>query len=232
MSNEKKILAGAIKKGPDCLTALALESLAAGEGSVQEKEHMTQCGYCGPEVALLRSFELAHPNAEEAAIIKQIEKKLRSAPAWRDGEKATEPKWWAGRRSWGLALASLATVIALSVFVQNPALGPQGQGEVVEDVVRSGKVEGIAPLGDLTEAPDTLRWGSVAGTVLYEVQLLDVEGTVLWQWEARAAELQLPAEARAWMTARKTLKWRIVAKNAQGLSIASSSLESFRVVAK
>ncbi len=232
MSNERKILAGAFERGPDCLTALSLESLAVGDGSIQEKEHMTQCGFCGSEVALLKSFELAQPNAEEAAIVKQIEKQLRSAPAWRDGEKTTVASWWAGRRAWGLVLASAATVIALGIFIQNPALGPRGQSGAVEDVVRSGKVEGIAPLGDLTEAPETLRWGSVTASVLYTVQLLDVEETVLWQSEARETVLQLPAEARAWMTARKTLKWRIIAKNAQGVPIASSSLETFRVVAK
>ena len=206
----------------ECLGAAALERMAGGKGSDSEREHVAECARCGTELELLISFEAAQATAAESVVVRQMEQKLRAAPAWRPGREA---RWVWG---WGVGLAGLAAMLFFGLWLRNPA----GPVTPAEDMVRSGRIEGIAPAGDLAQVPEMLRWRGVGGAAAYEVRLTDVEEQTLWQSRTTEAVLALPPAARVLMTERKTLAWRIRALDARGVAITASATESFRVVTK
>lgn len=209
----------------ECLKSEALERVVAGTAEAGEKEHAGRCARCATEVEMLRSFLAAETTPEEAAMVRQVEQRLRSGPVWRDGERR---RGWAWRPMWGLGLAGLAAALTVGVWLRGPAERPADPGY---DTVRSGRVEGIEPAGDVKSAPAVLRWVAVAGAARYEVRLLDVEEQTLWRGESTGRELALPPEARALMPVRKTLTWRVTAFDGAGARIAGGT-ERIRVTAE
>ena len=206
----------------DCLREAGLERMAGGMATAEETAHVAGCAKCKAEVALLASFVAAEATAEEAAVVRQMEQRLRSAPAWRPVEKKSW-RWLTARPVWGLALAA---VLVMGLWLRNSS----GPGPLPEDVVRSGQIEEISVAGDVSAAPEVLRWKGTAAA--YDVRLLDVEGQTLWQAQVTEPVVALPAAARALMTERKTLTWKIVALDAEGATLAVSASETFRVVSK
>jgi len=118
---------------------------------------------------------------------------------------------------------------ALSFFVNLPSSSPVAP---INDTVRGGQIEAISPTGDLTSIPSLLQWRAVPGAASYEIRLMDVAEEILWQTSATAPLVQLPAEAQALMTERKTLTWRIRAMDANGVIVAASAVETFRVITR
>jgi hypothetical protein len=215
-------------KSADCLAPAALDRAIDGAASAEEKKHLDACPFCQSEVAMLQSFAAADASPAEAAVVKKIEKDLRAAPAWKPAP-APKQSWWMARQFWGMGLAGLAALVALSVYLHNPSQGPAG---VIDDTVRSGQIEAITPTGDLTSVPANLQWRGVPGAVSYEVRLQDVAGETLWQTTVAAPLVALPADARAFMTERKTLTWRIRAMDGKGLAVAASATETFRIITR
>lgn len=201
----------------ECLKPEALERVVAGTAAAGEKEHAARCAQCATEVEMLRSFLAAEPTPEEAAMVRQVEQRLRSGPVWRDGERR---RGWAWRPLWGMGLAGLAAALTLGVWLRGPAERP---ADPAYDTVRSGRVDGIEPAGDVKSVPAVLRWAPVAGASRYEMRLLDVEEQTLWRGESTGHELALPPEAQALMTARKTLIWRVTAFDAAGVRIGTGT---------
>ncbi|MBL8242123.1 MAG: hypothetical protein JNM66_32150 [Bryobacterales bacterium] len=206
----------------DCLGEAGLERVATGSGTSEEIEHVANCAKCDAEVELLVSFVAANATDEEAAVVRQMERSLLAAPAWRPVEKKSW-SWLTARPLWGLALAA---ALMMGLWLRNPA-GPE---QVADDVVRSGQIEDISVAGDVAAPPEVLRWKGTAAA--YDVRLLDVEGQTLWQAKVTAPVVALPAEARALMTEKKTLTWKIAGIDAQGAALTVSASETFRVVSK
>jgi hypothetical protein len=224
MNSDREIFS----KSADCLSSAALDRALDGTASPDEQRHFDACSFCQSEVAMLQSFAAAEASPAEAAVVQKIEKDLRAAPAWKPAP-APQQSWWMARQFWGLGLAGLAALVALSVYLHNPSQGPAGVGD---DTVRSGQIEAITPTGDLTSVPSHLQWRGVPGAVSYEVRLLDVAGETLWQTTVTTPLAALPAAAQAFMTNRKTLTWRIRAMDGKGQAIAISATETFRVVTR
>jgi hypothetical protein len=226
MNSERDMLHAAASKESNCLPVAALERMAGGTGSDAERAHVASCPYCSGEIAMLQSFQAAEPTAAEAAVVRQIEKQLQQAPAWRPTEVASKQAWWFARPVWGLGLVA---ALALIFFVNSPSSSPVAP---IDDTVRVGQIESISPTGDLASIPSQLQWRAVPGAVSYEIRLMDVAEEVLWQTSATAPLVHLPAEAQVLMTERKTLTWRIRAMDAKGATVAASAAETFRVIAK
>ena len=226
MNSERDMLHAAASKESNCLPVAALERMAGGTGSASEKAHAASCAYCLGEIAMLQSFHAAEPTAAEAVVVRQIEKQLKQAPAWRPTEVASKQAWWFARPVWGLGLVA---ALALIFFVNIPSSSPVAP---IGDTVRGGQIEAISPTGDLASIPSKLQWRAIPGAVSYEIRLMDVAEQVLWQSSATAQQVQLPAEAQALMTERKTLTWRIRAIDAKGATVAASAAETFRVITR
>lgn len=226
MNNERDILRTAASKDSACLPVEALERMAGGTASDAEKAHTASCVFCQGEVAMLQSFQASEATGAEAEIVRQIEKNLKQAPAWRPAAEPAKKAWWFSRPVWGLGLVA---ALALLFYVNVPTVSPVAP---IDDTVRGGQIESVTPAGDLATVPSVLQWRAVPGAVSYEVRLMDVAEQTLWQTTAAAPVVQLPAEARALMTERKTLTWRIRAMDAKGGTVATSAAETFRVITK
>lgn len=228
MKNEKEILGGAATKGSHCLSLDELETLAAGLGSEQARQHCLACLHCGTELEMLATFSGLPATADEAAEVEKIARQLRTKPSWR-GAARPERRGWLSRLfahpAGGIAVAGLAAMLAVGIWWQRPS-----PAVPANDLTRSLQVEGIAPTGDLPMAPATVRWTQVPGAARYQVRLIEVDQNVIWQMDSGLSELRLPAEVRAAMVDRKTLFWAVTALDAQGKAIAASAPRAFRVV--
>ncbi|BDC52119.1 hypothetical protein F183_A44340 [Bryobacterales bacterium F-183] len=231
---DRDLVVQAHQKTEGCLSIAQLETAAAGTplGDDAAQQHLAACPHCQSEAALMAEYLNAAPvNAEEVAAVKQIEHSLTSHPSWRPGSKPVA--WWKtlfAKPTGQLAAAGLASVLALAVYLGAP--GRDGRPVVVEnDTVRSTSIEGVEPVGDISQPPQILRWRAAAGPAAgYRVRILDVDNVAIWQASAKSNQVEIPASARALMLHKKTLFWQIDALDAKGATLAQSVPSQFRVV--
>lgn len=211
----------------ECLNPAALERIAAGSGSTEEREHVASCAQCQTEVELLTAFATASATPEESAAVRAIESRLRAEPAWRPSPPPRKT-WRFSRPVWGLALAGAVAALFVGLSLRNPAR----PALPAEDTVRSLSVPLVAPLGDQAEPPGEFRWREAEGAAVYELRLLDIQGQVIWQFRTTGNVAPIPPDVQAKLTERRTLSWQVSAIDAKGAPIAVSVPESFRVVRK
>ena len=233
MKETNEVLGGIGAQGPDCLSAAQLEALLDGKATEAVGKHASTCSHCQTELALIKQFVEAEPTAEEAVAVRQIEKQLRAAPAWRPVPEA-KPKrgrftGWLSTPIAGLAAAGAVALLVAGLWFTSPSR--LGEQPADSGLTRAMGVEGIEPLGDLERAPSRLSWRAVPGAAAYDVSLLDIEEKTVWTAKRQSAtELPLPASASNLMTNRKTLFWQIAAYDAKGKLMVSSGPQRFRVV--
>lgn len=225
--SEPKYLRDALSGEGACLGAADFDALIEGAGSSRARQHLEQCGRCKTELELLRSFAEARPAASEAVAVKQIEQTLSKRPRWKPEAAAAPSSLWTWMRH-GWAVAGLAAMVAVGVWIQRPLTNP-AMGDL-PDVTRSTQLEIATPLGDLAEAPASLRWRPVDGAARYVVHLEEVDETRIWERSTAESELSVPEGIRKLMLDRKTLHWVIRAENASGKTIAISARGVFRVI--
>ena len=225
--------------GPDCLSPEQLASLDSTELAAAERTrleaHLGACSRCSAERALITSFESASETAEEraplAAITADLERKR--AARW---PVAARKSWFRlpafsmpAMRTWALAAASLLVVVAAGVYVRSlrePGL-PSGAGADWQ-TVRSVRVQAVAPMGEVAQAPQEFQWKTTGQAERYRVTVRDVEGITLWSAETAAPPLAAPGELRARLLPGKTVTWEVEAL-ANGGRVASSGAVRFVV---
>jgi hypothetical protein len=113
-----------------------------------------------------------------------------------------------------------------------PAL-PDRPDALSPDVVRSGEVRLVSPLGIVEVAAlDQLppfAWRPVAGAATYRVEVRDVADELLWQGGSTGARLVAPPELRAKLATLVTYRWNVTAFDAGQIAIGHSAKASFRV---
>ena len=176
----------------------------------------------------MREFLNAEPvGPAESAAVAAIEQKLRRNPQWKPSRPSGFWSFFTKPVS-GLAMAAVAAMLAIGIFWQ------PGQKPIVidesGDTVRSGSISGVAPLGDLPAAPDTLRWNAVPNAANYEVSLVEVDQNRIWTGSTRSAGIAIPQQARSLMRDRKTVFWVVRALGTDGRELAKSTPKQFRVV--
>ena len=70
----------------------------------------------------------------------------------------------------------------------------------------------------------------MAGAARYQVRLIEVDQTTIWQGDSSQNESRLPEQARGQMLDRKSLYWTVTAFDPQGRPLAASAPQAFRVV--
>ena len=228
-----------------CLSLEQLEKFlekSAGQGWAAGSagdSHLASCPRCSTELSLLREFRSMTPRTEEAEAVEWIAARLEERSpvrAVRRPEREVRFPWWkhilspgwVGTASW--AAAMVLVVIAAGIYFQGarePVL-PKGAGAGPQ-VFRSDQVELLAPMGDLEQAPAELRWRPAPGASRYQVRLMEVDRTEIWNGDSVTTSIVLPADVQARVLPRKTLLWQVIAWSDAGARIAASEIQRFRL---
>jgi len=243
--NARGLLKEALSPQGACATLIELDGL--GDGSLTEsamrrvREHVAHCARCQTELALLHEFERASPRAEEEAaarwITSQLEEKFAATlpkPQLERREKERpRSRFWSALRpvqAGGFAVAAALLVAAVGIALRD-ARPPQIASSVPErQVFRSGEISVMAPSENPVRAPSELRWAPWANADSYSVRVMEVDRRELWSAETRQTSVALPAAVRAQIVPRKPLLWEVVARDADGRTLASSGIHTFVVV--
>jgi hypothetical protein len=94
--------------------------------------------------------------------------------------------------------------------------------------VRSAGIETLAPEGELEEIPGELRWEPWQGAHAYQVRLVAVDETVLWQSTVSAPPARLPKAVTGRLHRAVTYTWTVEALAPDGSVLAAAEPVRFR----
>ena len=223
----------AVSARKDCLSLEVLQHLADGSSDAEASQHLAGCPHCQAQLAMLKSFESLPAENEGAAvawIAAQLERKQACASS--AAAELRIPLWRNVLRIPYLAgAAALALVVGLGISFyisgrEHHSFHGNFQGT---DTMRSGSVRLTAPSGDLDLVPDDFRWEPYPGAKTYLVEVMEVDGTVLWSRQSPQDFLAASPELKRKMLPGKTLLWKVTAMDGSGGAIATSSQERFQV---
>lgn len=243
--NARALFKEALSPSQSCATLVELDGLDDGSltesASRRVRSHVATCARCQTELALLHEFERASPRrGEEAAarwITGQLEQKFAATlPNPRSEQREVErPRrsFWSGWRpiqAGGFAIAAALLVAAVGIALRD-SRPPEISTAVSErQVFRSGEISVVAPSQNPTQAPSELRWAPWAAADSYSVRVMEVDRKELWSAETRQTSVALPAAVRAQIVPRKPLLWEVIARDADGRTLASSGIHTFMVM--
>jgi hypothetical protein len=214
----------ALQSTADCLP---IERLAE-TWTAAEHEHVERCPRCQTELALWREFETSTTSADEREAVQQITAALRNRAATAHAAPARAWRWLNLPR-----IAAVAATVAVVALVGYGLWDPEPKVGVIRHetspVYRTVHVQPVAPIGDVEAAPRMLQWTPVDGVAGYDVQLLEVDHSVVWRGKTFLSRIELPPDVSARFVPGKTLLWEVAAKNAAGEVVADSGIQQFRV---
>lgn len=215
-----------------CLSWDALRNIMEGGSShTRDAQHLSGCARCQAELAMLKSFERALPAENDQAAVDWIVARLQREQGIRT---ASVPFW----RGW-LSIPRIATAAAvmtmiglsLSLYISSRQERPLLHGSFSEKLkMRSGDIRLGDPSGDIDETPEAFRWEALPLAKSYSIQLLEVDGTMLWSGKSAENVMIANPELKMKMRPGKMLLWKVTALDASGNPIAISSAERFRVM--
>ena len=217
-----------LERTPDCV---AIERFAESL-TIAEREHIAHCVRCEAEMALWQQFKDDEPAADEGAAVQWVAAETRrrlKTPA--DDRKPVGWSEWIGSlRPRTLALAATLLVAAAIGYVTwdrgVPSITKPDAGA---RIYRSGGLQLIAPSGDVAAPPVELRWQAAAGAARYEIELREVDGTVIWRGSVAETHVALPASVAAQILPGRTFLWQVKATTSDGAVLAESETGRFRM---
>ncbi len=225
-------LRDALAVTPDCppLSALLDQVLSPAMES-----HVSQCPRCRTELALFSEMGQTADQPAVQAISKRLAQ-VNWAEAGRTGipsqpeslwQRLLRPRFLAPA---SLAFASVLVMVAL-VQVNRPVNRPDLRGEdgtrLESQQYRSQQLRGLSPLGPVDSVPKDLRWEKVSGAAEYEVRLMEVDHTNIWQSRVSEERVMLPSEAVSKILPGKRLLWDVKAFGKDGKEISGSETFEF-----
>jgi hypothetical protein len=230
---ERELFKSALQRTKDCPSVNELEGfLEAASPSIAI--HVASCSFCAAEMELLKAFHSPEISASDEHAIRLITDRL-SVPL------PIPPKvretWWrrlsGGFRLRPAALALAGALVAIAVGLQLHHAGAPaitGSNNNGAEVLRSQAFAILTPQGDITKAPDEVRWEAATSAARYEIRLLEVDHNELWKGSTTQTSISVPADVRVLMVPAKTLLWRVTAFNADGRKVGESEVIRFRVL--
>jgi anti-sigma factor RsiW len=214
--------------GPNCQSIETLHewvtgSLAEGRAATVET-HVAQCPRCAAEVRLAGWYE----EPADSTDVDAVAAALADAGPSESRPVSVSTRWWGRPQAMApFALAAMLLVAAgLSLFRhQPPPVGELPSG----DAVRGAAPSIVEPRGTLTTGPESIGWTAGAAT-RYRVELLTVDGTVLWSADVEGDRVDLPAEVRGGLADRVTYRLRVVPLAADAASAGPGDEAEFRIV--
>ena len=224
-----------VSAGDHCLSLDALQDLMDGGSSdLKGARHLSGCAHCQAELAMLRSFERVLPAENAQAEVDWIAAQLQRAQGM-TGVPVNVPFWrgWLRVPRIAAAAALMLTIgLGLSLYISSREDRPLLHGNSSENLtMRSGDIRLTAPSGELDREPETFSWEALPLAKSYSIQLLEVDGTVIWNGQSAENILITNPELKTKMRPGKTLLWKVTALDALGKPIASSNPNRFRVAA-
>jgi len=222
-----------VSAGENCLPLEALERLAEGDSSdLYSSQHVAACAHCQAELAMLKSFESSLPSESDEKAVEWVVAHLRDAQNVPSSPPPV-PFWRNPLRLPNLAVAAALTLViglGLSLYVSNRQERPVLHVPPMEiQNMRSGDIRLTDPTGELTRIPGHFQWSALPRGKSYSVQLLEVDGTVLWSGQTADNSLIASPELKSKIRPGKQLLWTVTALDASGKPIAQSSQAGFRV---
>jgi hypothetical protein len=134
-----------------------------------------------------------------------------------------------GGMRWALPAAAVV-VIAIAGFItlrssKEPDLQANNLGQPT--IYRSQEVELVSPVGEVEQIPTELRWQAFAGTESYEVVLMEVDDSPLWEDKTTQTRVAIPAGVRVKILPGKPILWRVTALGAQSRVLGTSQTQRF-----
>jgi hypothetical protein len=226
-SRARAALKHQLQHTPECIDVHRFgETLTA-----EEHAHLETCTRCQAELALWQEFAEPTPLPDETEIVQSLVADLRRAPAIPQSLASTArlPRRFGRVRLSVLAAAASLLLAAAAGYV---AWNPEPRIEAPEparDADRSAAVQVLGPTGDLAVAPKELAWAALEAAARYDVEIFEVDGTVLWRVSLSSPRVELPPEVVDRFVPGKTLVWKVTARNAAGAAIAHSGAQRVRV---
>jgi hypothetical protein len=220
---------------PECLSLEVLEQMVEGApANTKAAAHLANCAHCQTELSMLKSFVSSVPSPNEGAavawIATQLQRQQVSSSAKQPARRAS---FWQSffRLPYLAGAATLAIVATLGVSLYHSA--HSGYPPKISDGSSIGVYRGglhlLAPIGDLDQAPQTLRWEAYPGAASYKVELTDAAKNVLASATSTQATLTVTPEMKSNMHPGKPLEWKVTALDASGRAIADSSGGHFKI---
>ena len=237
MRGKDAVLEGALGRQPCCPSLEELAQCLEGNAPLEVKTHMESCSYCKAEVDLLKDFLAAEARPEEEEGVASIQKRLREQRAsWLRHQSKEDTKltrtWWhvffPFPKTMAVAAAALLVFIGWGIF--------SGAGQILipppaggHFVVRSGSVRVEQPSGQVRQPPELVAWDPVEGANHYQVLLLEVDQSAVWEGESAGTTLEIPSEIRKLIRPSKRMLVRVKALDQAGQVVGDSGLVDFRV---
>jgi hypothetical protein len=224
-SNRRELLERTTGATPDCLPAERL-----GEALTEpERAHVSACPHCRTELALWQAFEQSIPSPEDGAAVQWIaaETARRFAPK---PPRAGRGFGWLRWPQLAAAAATLVLAAAAGYTLWDPEPRVQPRQDAAA-AYRTGRVQLVAPTGDVPGAPRVLEWSAFSGAASYDVNVLEVDRTPLWHGSALEPRIDLPPAIVALFVPGKTVTWEVTARDAAGTAVGESGPRQFRVTA-
>ena len=142
----------------------------------------------------------------------------RRQPAWR-------------RTAWSLAAAAVLVLTisgTLRTLDQSPPPLPPPPSKTT---LRSAVIEGIEPMGSISETPSAFRWQETTGRDSYRLEVRAVDDQVLWSGTSKAPVLEVPPELAELLHSAVTYTWSVEARDVSGARVAWSPPIEFRMSA-
>ena len=226
----------AVSPTEDCLPVGVLERIAERAALSENRKavtHLLECPRCQLELAMLRSFASESSADGDRASAEWIAARLHAPRATL--RAVPLPRMF----PWGVLAKGPYPIAAMSVFVailgisfyiyREPADLALHMPSTTAQTMRSGDVRVIQPSGDLSQLPRSFDWEAFPGATSYSIEVLEVDGTLVWSAVSKQNTLVLNQEFRDKLHPGKPFLWRVSALSESGKSLASSGREGFRI---
>ena len=208
-----------------------LEKELASLSSHRRRElesHADGCARCAAERRLAQSFD-----REEMDLSRDEVRGLMAALDQSSPERIVEfsrPRPARGPR-WPVRLALAATLVLAAglVFQVTRTRPPRLPDRPVEDVVRSTRVELVAPLDEVASIPSELNWTGVDDVDQYRIVIRAVDQSILWEETTSQSSAEIPVEVRNLLRPGVTYLWVVEALGSEGAVVGRSETRSFTV---
>ena len=221
-------LKASVGSTPDCISLSRLD----GPLTDTERDHLAHCARCQTELTLLEEFRASTPAAQNGAAVEWIaaEVQRRRRDMSVDDAAARGPGGFLGTLRWqplGIAAAAvLAVAVGFVAWDREPQLRDP---PAATEGYRTEQLSVISPKGDVAIPPDELRWVTVPGAERYDIAILEVDRTALWQGTSSVPRVGLPVSLTARFVPGKTVTWEVTARDRSGQILAVSGAQRFRV---
>jgi hypothetical protein len=214
----------ALAPTPECIDVVRFGEELDGAA----RTHLESCTRCQAELALYREMQREESTEDEAAagqwIAGELQRRFEGTSTATGNVVPFRSKF---SRALYAAAAAIVLVIGAAFWMQlrEPSIdAPLGD----PGLYRSARLDVIAPIGDLAQAPNELRWTAVPNASRYHVRIMEVDATVVWSSDTTEPAVTLPPAVVAQFAPGKSLSWDVQAFRGNEV-LASSDTQTVRV---